>query len=361
MCRITHYAIIRTDVRFRPSHGRSQSLCMNSESNLKQLIDVYCSAQPDSMALFLGAGVNLPVEEQAWRYPTYTWTELLRALYEHHAQRFDQPFADLLAQHGGNWPALAETLVGVIGAAELAATMDAVLYNDIPRGDQYGRLSKRLLRQAPSLHAAICFSAQIRSRTHSSWTFGRNPRVGMIMTTNYDFFFGAGWTRYQAFKEHWKVQTPFSTSQINNNQRLIVYLHGYLPYTPGQKRPIVLRQTEYDSFYAPGGFADQMLARAISQYHLIFVGLSFTDPPLRELLLNTRDRPQHFAIAKENLAGDVERLGVTPVVVEHYADVARVLREVYISVLNSDTCRSVEINEPIDYWQRLKIGPRIRS
>jgi hypothetical protein len=445
-----------------------------------QLKRAYKRAEPDSFGLYLGAGVNLVPPE--WedthrkRYETYTWKQLLKALYEKNRERLTESFADLWDRYRDDWPGLASELVGPLGVEALVDQIDDIIHDDIPRKDSYGRLSKRLLDQAPTLRAAICFSARIRQRTKTSWTFERNPKIGTVITFNYDFFFGAGWTRYQTFKTHWNVQTP--SSKPNDNQRTINYIHGYVPYrfsallraghlndsdslalklrdardplsrylrgqippdkrqlldeydgsrspskalkkaligelnrllegeclyekqrfaqvtlteeihrrieqNPQDKdlirlnrllleaaypdeitkyrkeRDLVLTQESYNDAYARNGFASRTLQKAITGYNLIFLGTSFSDEPLCNMLEKYRGKRQHFAIVKSDTeaAERVNQLGICPVTVRRYSEIATVLEEVYCAALDPTECERVELANPKAYWEQLVAGP----
>jgi hypothetical protein len=216
-----------------------------------------------------------------------------------------------------------------------------------------------MLEQAPTLHAAICFSTQIKERRTKSWTFQRNPRVGAVVTTNYDFFFGAGWTRYQAFKKQWKVHTP-SSEKDPPDQGVIYYLHGYIPYDLKSKRELVLTTTSYHKYYAPGKFAKYKLEEVLRKYNLIFLGFSFEDQLVCDLLreVKTGHSPRHYAFVKAHDAGLVSELGIYPVIFEDYADIAGMLEDVYCTTLNQSTLENCKLHNLREYWDRLKTGPR---
>jgi hypothetical protein len=334
---------------------------------LDELKRVYQHADPDSIGLFLGAGVNLfPPEWRGTRkkcYETYSWRQLLEALYEKNKERLgDESFATLWDRCKDDWPGLAEKLVGSLGIGLFVDQMDKIIHNAIPRKDKYARLSKLLLDQAPTLRAAICFSAAIRERTESSWTFKRNPRIGTVITPNYDFFFGAGWTRYQAFSEHWKVQTPFSDDKPDPEQRTISYIHGYVPYRFSKKKELVLTRESYRKYYAPDRFAPHALREATKTYSLIFLGTSFSDQPLQDMLRDYPGPRQHFAIVKSDSEADerVRQLAICPIPVQNYSEIAAVLEDVYRSALDPDECRRVGLEGPEHYWKRLVAGPKKR-
>jgi hypothetical protein len=298
---------------------------------LDELERAYSRAQDDTFALFLGAGVSLPDKKTTKQYPkTYRWEELLHALYRKNEARMTEPFEALRDEHkkSEDWQGLASRIAGQEPAETVAIWLDDIVYEDFGRSSRvYGLLGKPLLRSAPTLRAARGFSAKIRRKTEKDWTFERNPRIGMVATPNYDFFFGATWNRYESFPKYWKVHTPFSRRVPRPEQRVIAYIHGYLPYRQDSKRKkkIVLTRKSYAEAYAPGGFADRMLQKSVCEHQLIFLGTSFSDRPLAKMLARHRGGQEHFAIVKEGdaAAERADRLGVSVVSVPGYGKVAR--------------------------------------
>jgi len=324
-----------------------------------QLQCAYKEAERNSFGLYLGAGVNLPAGEVRPRYKTYSWIQLLEALYLENRKRLTISFSALCKKYKNDWPGMAEVLVGSLNARKLVEQIDKIIHNDIPRGDKDGRLSKRFLEQAPTLHAVICFSAKIRERTQTSWAFEGNPKIGIVITPNYDFFFGAGWTRYQGFKRQWKVQTPFSLEEPNARQRTINYIHGYIPYRFSKKKDLVLTQASYDAAYAPMGFARRTLNEAVRKYNLIFVGTSFSDPPLCEILQQVRGQEgvRHFAIVTSAMVKTAKKLGICPIEVNGYAQIKDVLKHIYCDAMDIRTWQRFGFEDHQTYWERLRLGP----
>lgn len=308
----------------------------------------------NTIGLYLGAGINCPTETvEKQTYQTYGWEALLRALHQKNQHRLASTFDQLKAQYPDDWMALATAIRGSLSVDAFVQQLDEILYDDMPRNDRYARLTVKMLRQAPTLHAAICFSTQIRQRTQSTWTFVRNPKIATIITPNYDFFFGAGWTRYEAFKQQWNVTTFLSDPEDACEPGSINYIHGYLPYSAKQKHDIVLTTEGYQTAYH-GGFAEKALKRGLSDYTLIFMGTSFDDMPLREMLLSVKR--QHLAFVTENHRGRCEHLGVTPIIVTSYDQIAAMLEAAYCSALTEDELERVGIETVKDYWQCLKAG-----
>lgn len=330
-----------------------------NQHNFCAFKELYKAMPPDKMGLYLGAGINLSPEGITPRFKTYSWEGLLHALYQKNHKRFDDSFPTLLKKHHYDWPDISEELAATIGSREMIEQLDEIIYSDIPRKDKYGRLSKRLLNQAPTLHAAICFSAKIKERT-TSYTFRRNEKIGAILTTNYDFFFGAGWTCYQSFKTHWKVQTPFSQMTPQPNQRPVYYIHGYLPYSTEETRDIVLTRDQYNTFYAESGFTKTTLWNFLHDYLVLFIGTSFTDKPLVDMLTTLKcEKPvRHFAIVTPELKNRVTALGVRPILIESYAQVANVLADIYCSALDEREYSGCGLRTVGEYWGRLRRGPR---
>lgn len=324
----------------------------------KQLIETYSAdAADNSYGFFLGAGVNKPAGDVPVTYDTYTWPELLEELYKENYRGYDKLFDQMYVEHGDDWPGLAEALVGSLDEEIIVSQLDKIIYRCLPRGDTDSRLSKKMLDQAPSLQAAICFSTQIKERKPKSWTFKRNPRIGAVVTTNYDFFFGAGWTRYQAFKRQWKVHTATSENPLPEHG-VIYHLHGYIPYNLKDKRELVLTTTSYRKYYASGKFARQKLEEVLKKYRLIFLGFSFQDPLVCDLLRQTETHNRHFAFIEVENAQLVSDLGICPVIFDEYADIPKMLEALYCETLSQETLHGYGFREPHEYWDRLKKGPR---
>ncbi len=329
---------------------------------LSQLIETYQQAPDDAFALFLGAGTNLPAEDTPAgriRYPTYSWYALLQALYERNQRHLSTSFDYLRNEYGDDWQGFATALIGNMRIETFVDQLEAVIYSDLPRSDRYRRLSKRFVEQAPALQAAIAFTARVRQQTPHSWTFERNPKIGAVITTNYDFFFGAGWTRYEAFPSHWKVQTPFSKQAPRASQRPVYYVHGYLPYATGQKRDVVLTRSSFEDAYSSSGFATRVLQTAIERYRLLFLGVSFDDPHLRSLFKRQDvNAASHVMISRSGSAAleHAHSLGITAIPLEEYSEIPGLLGELYCQGLSPEEWRRVGVAGPDAYWDRLLGG-----
>jgi len=327
-----------------------------------QLVSLYTADKnDDSFGLYLGAGINLPTEQvKKLHFDTYSWEELLRAIYNRNIAQYSDSFEKLKSEHPNDWPGLAEAVVGKMTVEEVVSEIDLIIYHSLPRSDKKGsRLSRKMLKQAPTMHAAICFATRIKD----TWTFERNPKIGTVITPNYDFFFGAGWTGYQAFSEQWKVITPFSKGRPKPGRRCIYYIHGYIPYELHRREKLVLTKESYESAYNErDGFARMVLEYAVREYNLIFIGTSFGDKPVNQILKNAKEKrygKQHFVIEKSPDLDKLvffEKLGVTPIIVEEYAEIAAVLKALYSAGLEKSDWNKFDIDSKA-YWERLKKGP----
>ena len=331
-----------------------------NNDGFKQLVEIYTADSTDHpIGLYLGAGINLPTSDvTSPHFDTYSWLGLLRAIYNRNMTQSNISLERLKRKFSNNWPRLAKAVVGGMSVEKLVDEIDLLFYHGLPRKDTYGRLSKRMLDQAPTLHAAICFTARIKEK----WTFEPNPKLRTVITPNYDFFFGAGWTRYQTFHEHWKLMTPFSQGEPAPMQRTINYIHGYLPYKLDCRKELVLTHESYKSAYSKNGFARKVLEGAARECHLIFIGTSFGDGPVNRILRTAKKengRKQHFVIDKlpppEKLVW-FEELGITPIIVEDFADIAVMLEELYFAGLEKNGWKKFGLTNAA-YWERLKGGP----
>jgi hypothetical protein len=332
--------------------------------HLQDLESAYREAGKDAFALFLGAGVNKPITDEELPYKMYGWLPLLEELHRQCRDVGRPGFEALLAEYGEDWRRLASEIKGSISEEAFASILDRVIYNgDMPRCDSKKRLADSVLEQMPALHAAICFASAIAEQTESSkgkknWSFCRNPKVGAVLTTNYDYFFAAGWTRYQAFGRQWKVQTPFSHKETRGNQRPIYYLHGYLPYRPTRRKEIVLSEETYRHAYEDPGYSIRVLHEEARSRSLIFIGFSFTDSAVCGVLEDCRDARQHYAFVRRasDSMQEIERLGIRPIIVEKYGEIASILRTVYTSRIDTQEHLDLDLPSPAHYWRRLWLG-----
>jgi len=334
----------------------------DTEAGLQLLKSTYCEAENGTIALFLGAGVNLPTEKvKTTKYSVYSWEKLLEALHEE-CRAYNAHSFETIMERWKTWPARASAIRGSLCEEEFARRIEGLIYIGLTRRDDRARLPKMVLAQAPSLRAAICFASAIDRKTKKMWTFRRNPKVSAVVTTNYDCFFGAGWTLYQAFHKQWKVHTwrsAFVDADSADQRGMIYHLHGYIPYRKRPARDVVLTQETYARNYAASGFAAQVLQSVSDTCTLVFLGFSFDDEAVCNVLRRRTGRQPSFAFVRKPDDGRLAQLAdldIAPIPVERYGDIAPQLELVYLSGLSDDEARGVKLTKKSDYWQRLWLG-----
>lgn len=147
----------------------------------------------------------------------------------------------------------------------------------------------------------------------------------------------------------------------------VFHLHGYLG-RDGSSGQIVLSEADSHGMQHGGAWQDDLMRNALRDSTLIFVGTSLIDPNMLRYLHAVTSEPggEHFAVfvrqgvyaadASGGLAEARERalrrrweqLGVTPVFVDHYTDVAQVLAE--IAMRRADTGNHRPLPERAATW-----------
>lgn len=331
------------------------------------LLEAYASSAPGKFGLFIGAGVNLPVERNIeQRFPALSWEGLLRSIHEASPNSETETFEAIRARCNGAWVPIAGEILGQHSEEDVAQLIDDLLYAGHTRGDKYRRLSRHFLQQAPVLHAAIAFTATVKAFSERGPTFKRNPRVGRVLTTNYDFFFGAGWTRYETFKAHWQIRTQLTPADTQPSSKgCLDYLHGYLPYAAknreGRSPGLVLKPTAYERYYADEGRSRLMLREALETTRMLMLGLSLDDAYLLDELAaqDSSHRGRHFIVTHKESQSTIRAanaVGVQPVVVESYADIPPLLELIYARGLARDGQSASGVVNAQQHWRHLMDG-----
>ncbi len=344
--------------------------------NLDQLRELYRTSGEKEIALFLGAGVN--GGSWATKHPACaSWPELLKTLGKCF-QREDHFNKKALNATGNDWINSASRLLDGLDRVEVAKAIDYFIYAGMfstPAGRMKTPRKHRvmkwtILKQMPTLCAAVCFSAAIGPHPAKARSMRRNPKIARVLTTNYDFFFGSSWPRYTSMKRSWWPATRTSTGSRFESAGPIVYLHGYLPYSGAREVDVVITQDDYDLAYSPsggadGGFARNQLADAVDRYHLIFIGFSFSDDYVCKVLRRSTSQNKAFAFLHESESVAIraaEDAGVIPVVLKSWKQLPNKLRGLYCSGLTQCELKRTE-RTGAEYWAALQSGlePRVRK
>jgi hypothetical protein len=340
---------------------------LDKVQNLEQVAEVYRAAKEDQLALFLGAGVN----GGKWARghpPCASWYRLLKKLDMHFHS--EAPHLREGQNVDNDWIKVAAEMFGGVERETLARAIDDLMYEDVFRSPEKRRKTKSkykllawtVLKDMPTLQAAVCFSAAINDPKKGR-SARRNPRIDRILTTNYDFFFGAAWPRFRSMAKSWKTTTWASRHKPHKSAGPIIYLHGYLPYDDQGEKKVILTQEDYDLAYSntgeeDTGFAWQYLKSAVEECNLLFIGFSFSDAKVAEVLQASRDRRPHFAFLNES---DIEQiqaaqnLGVTPVTVSDWDQLPQALKYIYCEGLTeTELTRTDHTKE--SYWEKMEKG-----
>jgi hypothetical protein len=344
--------------------------------NLGQLMGLYRTPGDKEIALFLGAGVNSG--SWATKHPACaSWPELLKVLGKCFRREGCLDEKGLQAA-GNNWINAASKLLDGLDRVKMVRAIDHIIYagmfRDATSRTQTPRKHKvmkwTVLKQMPTLCATVCFSAAIGPHPAKARSMRRNPKIARVLTTNYDFFFGAAWPRYTSMRSSWWPETRTSTGTRLESARPIVYLHGYLPYSGVREVDVVITQDDYDLAYSRSGGADEGFARhqlthAIDRYHLIFIGFSFSDDYVCKALRRSTTQNKNFAFLHESESATIraaEDAGVVPVVLKSWAQLPNTLRDVYCTGLTQCELERTE-RTGAEYWATLQSGlePRARK
>jgi hypothetical protein len=164
-----------------------------------------------------------------------------------------------------------------------------------------------------------------------------------LMTLNYDDLIE------QALRDEDLVPLTLATAEhrISAGHVPVFHLHGYLG-RDGAAGQLILSEGDYQGMQLGTAWQDDLVRNALRDSTLVFVGTSLIDPNILRYLHAVADEPggEHFAIfvrqgvygpdapaglpeARERaLVCRWQQVGVTPVFVDHYTDVAQVLAEI---------------------------------
>lgn len=348
---------------------------MNQEQStqfLNHLKRVYRSSEENGFALFLGAGVNGGT--WAEKHPAcFSWPALVKEVAGYFHEESVIEFT--LKNSGTDWVKAATQLFGNKEREHILDLIDHAIYNDTFTHPEkrVGRMAKhrilewKVFKNMETLRAIVAFSAAI-NKPDKERSMRRNPKVGRILTTNYDFFFSAAWPRYTSMKKKWWPRTWRSESINSDDANPIVYLHGYLPYSKKGNCDLILLDDDYKEAYQSGKnakFVLRELKDTIKKYTVIFVGFSFADRQVIKILESTNSSKTHFAFLHQNDTQAIKmaiKLGLIPIEVSKWSDLPKKLALVYLAGISKKELERTGLSRS-EYWSSLWNGqePRTRS
>jgi hypothetical protein len=232
-----------------------------------------------------------------------------------------------------------------------------VLYAQVARRS-HNMVARATFQKNDTLDSVICFcaalpgSALAPTSTHRIET---NPKVGGILTTNYDYLvegaFGSKFGRPMLKP----VGRADAREALPGRRVIPVYhIHGYVSYVSPKGDPegvkgstLVIAEKDYfRTFYDPLGFGSYAAMSFFGRFPCLFIGSAMTDKNLRRFLYHLQqevgdssDRPNHFAIlrARDTPRDDfndavLSSYGVATIWVQKYEEIGGILEELYTSI-----------------------------
>jgi hypothetical protein len=233
-----------------------------------------------------------------------------------------------------------------------------VLYDNVDRTESHKMVARATFRKNNTLHSVICFCAALSGSALAPTSTHRietNPKVGGILTTNYDYLvegaFGSKFGRPMLKP----VGRADAREALPGRRVIPVYhIHGYVSYVPprddseGVKgSALVIAEKDYfRTFYDPLGFGSYAAMSFFGRFPCLFIGSAMTDKNLRRFLYHLQqevghssDRPNHFAIlrARGTPRDDFQdavlsSYGVATIWVQKHEEIGGILEEVYTSI-----------------------------
>ncbi len=343
-----------------------------ADKNLNNLINLYRKAKDDQMALFLGSGVNGGIWAKS--HPACaSWPMLLTEAGKHfHSMNHLEA---ILKLYGHDWINAADKIFHRQDRRKVVEMIDEAIYLDVfydltkrrSKLKKHKVLPWRILKKMKTLCATVGFTAAINDPSKKC-SMRRNPKVGRVLTSNYDFFFGAAWPRYTSMSKSWWPVTWASTALLKEGTGPIIYLHGYLPYDGNGERDVIIMNSDYTRAYKKSGakqpgFAWSKLTDAVFLCNLIFIGFSFSDDRVNEILKHSGHSKKHFAFIHASEIKTIKvakEVGVFPITLESWTQLPKMLSQIYCTGLTEkELIRSGMTNS--QYWGVLQEGLKPRQ
>jgi hypothetical protein len=250
------------------------------------------------------------------------------------------------------------------------------LYRHVDTHRSHKMVGRRTYCDNATLDGVISFCAARPGSTlapESTARWETNPKVGAILTTNYDNLVeGAFGTKYG--RSLLKPVAREEARETMPGKRVIpvYHMHGYVSYVDDPRAPdgvkaselVIAEEDYYRTYYNLLGFSNIVATSVLRQFPALFIGSSMADRNLRRMLYHLRRERihpstvhEHFAIlpprppTEQELDASILRsLNVTVIWLEDQeaigAEIESILRRVYVSL--------DDVSE--DDWQAVKRG-----
>jgi hypothetical protein len=210
---------------------------------------------------------------------------------------------------------------------KLSPMLYKTLYKNIKKLKPKSRMiSRETWKNNMTLNSVISFCAQLPADSKKPEL---NPKVGGILTTNYDFIVEASFNG-KFRKELMEPITKLGSPEFRKETKLlpVYHIHGYVSYNLPKKQQDYDTSSEYPQevkaldlliaegdyfhrFYDPLGFSTFVALNFLNRFPCLFIGTSMKDRNIRRFLYhlekerremvkkrkeNKTVKPKHFAI-----------------------------------------------------------------
>lgn len=258
----------------------------------------------------------------------------------------------------------------------LRELIKCVMYKKVSVRQTAGR---EVFENNETLNAILTFcAARSSSVSPSNTDAGRietNPKIGGILTTNYDNLVESAFHTKYRLKLLKPVGRP-TTNEFDKHGRRIIpvyHIHGYVGYKASQqesKEPpgaeIIISEDDYfKTFYDPLGFGNYIALSFLRRFPCLFIGASMVDKNVRRFLFhlfnaakgNIPDHQRKFAILKMSgspsddlVDANLLAYGVETIWIGSFTEIPGILRDLYINVKNDEVERETSAAD----WNYLK-------
>jgi hypothetical protein len=288
---------------------------MNPEATIEKLCATY--RDTPQVALVLGAGVS-----KDSGVPLYTdlARQLLELAYQRHKLKgvSDDVLTFIAEQEAGSMPdpdTILQYVYNHLDANEsLRLLIKEVLYRHVNTQRSHKMVSRATYRDNPTLDAVITFCSAVPGSPlapDSTSRWETNPKIGGILTTNYDNLVeGAFGSKYG--KSLLKPVAREGARETLPGKRVIpvYHVHGYVSYVDDPSAPdrvkasdlVIAEEDYYRTFYNLLGFSNVVAMSILRQFSCLFVGCSMRDRNIRRILYHLRRERTHSSTVHPHFA-----------------------------------------------------------
>lgn len=333
------------------------------------------------IALYTGCGVSWSDDP---RFGVGLWDEFVRSLLlsdKNISPETIQEFDTCLATWRKEPWEMAEWVANKIGYEAFEQYVTALIQKDLNFQNRYKLLSGKFLQNARTLNSTVAFCGalargKVTKDKKGQWlaVYERsiNHRVQAVVTSNYDpFLEAASSTMFR--KPILKPVAARGSSAGSLIEIPVFHIHGYVPFPYKFRKQEaakhvsfvdpVITMSDYESAWKSDNVYNFTMGPQIHilrHYTVLFIGFSFRDRWVRELLMRLNDerkeredRLYHYAIMKKNevdaMGCDyfVNQLGIKPISIDYFSQIKDLLSHLYQQALIHDCHGSVKIRLPM--------------